>query len=134
MQNRPSFPNLAGSALTDSEVLIEFDSSDFQATSTVTPPNIKLFYESSDSPITEFQFLQDSGVDPGNNFTQLPQAEVLARKLSAYLGLKLFGFDVIIESESGRYAVIDVNIFPSYRGVGDLYEKITVLMQEVMDE
>lgn len=33
------------------------------------------------------------------------------------LGLYLLGIDVIIENETGRYAIIDMNTFPGYDGV-----------------
>lgn len=36
------------------------------------------------------------------------------------LNLKLFGIDVIIEKESGRHAIIDVNVFPG-KAYGRIY-------------
>lgn len=38
------------------------------------------------------------------------------------LGLALFGIDVIIERETGRYAIIDINTFPGYDGVPNFFE------------
>jgi inositol-1,3,4-trisphosphate 5/6-kinase/inositol-tetrakisphosphate 1-kinase len=36
----------------------------------------------------------------------------LAKGLQDKLGLNLIGVDVIIENNTGRYAVIDINAFP----------------------
>lgn len=35
--------------------------------------------------------------------------------------LKLFGFDVLIEKDTGNYALIDVNHFPGYKGINEKY-------------
>jgi hypothetical protein len=39
--------------------------------------------------------------------------------------LSLFGFDVIICATTGRYALIDINYFPGYRGI-DNFPKLFV--------
>jgi glutathione synthase/RimK-type ligase-like ATP-grasp enzyme len=41
----------------------------------------------------------------------------VAKAIGETAGLSLFGFDIIRDSASGKYAVIDLNFFPSYRGV-----------------
>lgn len=41
------------------------------------------------------------------------QLNTLSETLREKLGLDLFGVDVIIECETQRYAVIDINVFPS---------------------
>ena len=39
--------------------------------------------------------------------------ERIVKSLRLALNMQLFGFDLIIENGSGRYAIIDINIFPS---------------------
>lgn len=43
----------------------------------------------------------------------MSQLNTLSETLREKLGLDLFGVDVIIECETQRYAVIDINVFPS---------------------
>lgn len=43
----------------------------------------------------------------------LSQLNALSEALRQKLGLDLFGVDVIIECDTQRYAVIDINVFPS---------------------
>lgn len=46
---------------------------------------------------------------------QKPESKKLNKIVSILrqlLGLKLFGIDVIIENETNRYLIIDLNIFP----------------------
>lgn len=43
----------------------------------------------------------------------MAQLNTLSETLRQKLGLDLFGVDVIIECDTQRYAVIDINVFPS---------------------
>lgn len=43
----------------------------------------------------------------------------LAAQLRAQLGLDLFGFDVVVEEHTARLFLVDINYFPSYKGVPD---------------
>lgn len=45
----------------------------------------------------------------------------IVKVIGAELGLFLFGIDVIIENETGRYAIIDMNLFPG------LYTRNTIV-------
>ena len=45
------------------------------------------------------------------------QLNALSEALRVKLGLDLFGVDVIIECDTRRYAVIDINVFPSMSSV-----------------
>lgn len=54
----------------------------------------------------------------------LAQLNALSETLRQKLGLDLFGVDVIIECDTQRYAVIDINVFPS---------KYTVMLQQDMN-
>ena len=44
--------------------------------------------------------------------------------------LTLFGFDVILERNTGRLFVVDVNFFPAYDGIDDFYENLLGLIKE----
>lgn len=51
-------------------------------------------------------------------------AEKLVKALREDLGVDLFGVDIIFDQRTGFYSVIDVNYFPSYRGVHGAMEWI----------
>ncbi|XP_030400199.1 inositol-tetrakisphosphate 1-kinase-like [Gopherus evgoodei] len=46
------------------------------------------------------------------------------RGLRSALGLSLFGLDLIVEKQTGRCAVIDVNAFPGYEGVPEFFSAL----------
>ncbi|KAI2805748.1 Inositol-tetrakisphosphate 1-kinase [Blomia tropicalis] len=46
----------------------------------------------------------------------------IVKVITKELGLFLLGIDVIIENETGRYAIIDMNSFPGYDGVDNFLE------------
>jgi inositol-1,3,4-trisphosphate 5/6-kinase/inositol-tetrakisphosphate 1-kinase len=48
----------------------------------------------------------------------------VAQKLRGVLNLNMFGFDVIRESKTNVLYIVDINYFPSYKGVHDLSELI----------
>lgn len=49
-------------------------------------------------------------------------------------GLTLFGFDVIVCSRTGQYALIDINYFPGYRGVEDFPQQfLAFLSKQIKD-
>ncbi|PRW44989.1 inositol 4-trisphosphate 5 6-kinase family [Chlorella sorokiniana] len=48
---------------------------------------------------------------------QRPTFEAVAAALRKRLGLTLFGFDLVFDSIAGELVIIDVNYFPSFKGV-----------------
>eukprot|EP00736_Rhodelphis_marinus_P007773 Rmarinus@m.16770 len=42
---------------------------------------------------------------------------IMADIIRENLGLTVFGFDIIRETETGKFYIIDINYFPGYRGV-----------------
>jgi len=79
----------------------------------------------------------EEGVPPPNSFANHSSADVIERKkrlldedkiteitndLSDCLNLTLYGYDVIIDSETNDYYIVDVNYFPAYAGVEDFNE------------
>lgn len=62
-----------------------------------------------------------------------PDSERLRHIVSSLwkeLGMMLFGVDVVIEHGSGRYGIIDINIFPSYDGFPNFF---STLMDSILD-
>lgn len=50
----------------------------------------------------------------------VPRNEILSKIVKIFsekLGLTFYGIDIIIENETSRYAIIDMNTFPGYDGV-----------------
>ncbi|KAK3094059.1 hypothetical protein FSP39_023559, partial [Pinctada imbricata] len=57
----------------------------------------------------------------------------LGRVISQELQMELFGIDVIIDCETKKYAVIDINAFPGYEGVDNFIELLCDLLNSLMD-
>lgn len=53
----------------------------------------------------------------------------VAKVIGETAGLHLFGFDIIRNSTTGKYAVIDLNFFPSYRGTEGLHQALLSLLK-----
>jgi len=79
----------------------------------------------------------EEGSPPPNSFGNLSPSEVIERKtklldenkiteitkdLSECLNLTLYGYDVIIDSVTNDYYIVDVNYFPAFAGVKDFNE------------
>ncbi|XP_022087618.1 inositol-tetrakisphosphate 1-kinase-like [Acanthaster planci] len=65
----------------------------------------------------------------------LPSNEILEDLVAAVtrsLELSLFGFDVIVENDTGMHYVIDINAFPGYDGVPQFYEKLLEYVQRII--
>lgn len=52
----------------------------------------------------------------------------IAQVLQKELGLGLLGIDVILDSHTGRYAIIDMNTFPGYEGVDNVWQAMCDLI------
>jgi hypothetical protein len=59
--------------------------------------------------------------------------ESLCSSMKKHFGLNLYGFDLIqnVESEKKEWGIIDVNYFPSYRGVSNFDQKILTLLRKL---
>jgi len=97
-----------------------------------------VFFDSQKIP-KEFkeQTSTDEGVPPPNTFGNLISNDVIEKKkllldenkiteitkdLSECLSLTLYGYDVIIDSKTNDYYIVDVNYFPAFAGVKDFNE------------
>lgn len=72
---------------------------------------------------------EDAAVAPPSK----PDTQCLQHILSPLrreLGMMLLGVDVVIEHGSGRYGIIDINIFPGYEGFPDFFQ---CLMNNIVD-
>ena len=47
-------------------------------------------------------------------------SEIVTR-IQKFSGLFLYGFDILIEKGTKNYALIDINQFPSYKGIDDTH-------------
>lgn len=58
----------------------------------------------------------------------------LANAVRRELKMELFGIDVIIDCDTKKYAVIDINAFPGYEGVENFMEILCDLLNSLMDK
>ncbi|XP_043472979.1 inositol-tetrakisphosphate 1-kinase-like isoform X1 [Leptopilina heterotoma] len=59
------------------------------------------------------------GVKPKNEYFQ-----EISEQIVKIFGLILVGVDVVIENHTGKYAIIDVNVFPGYDGYPHFFEHL----------
>ncbi|XP_041352741.1 inositol-tetrakisphosphate 1-kinase-like isoform X2 [Gigantopelta aegis] len=111
---RPSLKNFYS---TDHETIF-FDSHD------VSKPSSSHFLNKLDAVD-----LANSPVKP--NIVRLKEMGVTLRKV---LEMDLFGVDIIIDSETRRHAIIDVNVFPGYDEVDDFFQVLLDHMLQVFHE
>lgn len=50
--------------------------------------------------------------------------ELIVKSIREVFGLVLVGVDVVIENHTGKYAIIDVNVFPGYDGYPNFFEHL----------
>ncbi|MGH0153094.1 UNVERIFIED_CONTAM: hypothetical protein FKN15_023315 [Acipenser sinensis] len=58
----------------------------------------------------------------------------IVTKLRSELGMSLFGVDVIVNTETGRHTVIDINIFPGYEGVPQFFSALLNHIEALLQE
>lgn len=106
--------------------------------------SIKNLYPHSDQTPIRFSSKQISKSSSSSPLSELGGDELLAHPervvdggqvarlvagLRRLLHLDLFGFDLILENDSGRYGVIDINPFPSYDGVEGFVDSMIRLFE-----
>ncbi|GAV08944.1 hypothetical protein RvY_18562 [Ramazzottius varieornatus] len=116
---RPSFENFHSTDLPP----VVFDSQNISSASWL--------YE---DPSTKFQ----SSISP-TSVSAKPVFELdskivqrIVRGVRKQFGLSLIGIDLIVEKASGRYAIIDVNAFPSYDGVPNFFQHLLGHIQSLI--
>jgi len=58
---------------------------------------------------------------------EVPAIEMITKithAISEFLGLTLFGYDIITDINTGKYVIIDINYFPGYGGVKNFEHKL----------
>lgn len=113
--------------------------------SVVERPSLKNF-RASDRPSIHFDSHNVSKADSRSELTVLdpcdtsnklikPDLDKLAdivRSVRKALGMSLLGIDVVIENETGRYAVIDINAYPGYDGFPNFFDALVLLVEDVI--
>lgn len=109
---RPSIKNLTPRG----QATIHFDSND------VSKPNCSSFLTELDQ-----DDLSKTPIPP-----DMDRLKEIARIIQQQLKMELFGIDVIIDCQSGKYAVIDINAFPGYEGVDNFVEILCSYLINIM--
>lgn len=60
--------------------------------------------------------------------------EKIVKRVSQIFGLVLLGIDVVIENKTGKYAVIDVNVFPGYDGYPNFFENLVDTIKSLISK
>ncbi|CAH1791280.1 unnamed protein product [Owenia fusiformis] len=85
-----------------------------------------IFFHSRDvSKSTSCSFLTKLDIEDQNKALIKPDKMTLTKlvnKVQRKIGMCLFGIDVVIENDTGRYYVIDINYFPGYDGFPDFLQ------------
>jgi len=86
----------------------------------VDKTEVDSLYFDSQVPFPPHLTIEDS---ESNNLPLPPlnTIKAIAQKIRTLLGLSLFGFDVINNIDSNTYACVDINYFPGYAGVPDVF-------------
>lgn len=58
--------------------------------------------------------------------------ETIVKSIKEIFGLILVGVDVVIENHTGRYAIIDVNVFPGYDGYPNFFEHLIESIRKLL--
>jgi len=60
--------------------------------------------------------------------------EDLALRMKDKFQLNLFGVDVIIDNTTGKYAIIDINAFPGYDGMPNVFQVLSQLIESSIND
>lgn len=71
-----------------------------------------------------------SAAVPGHELLRRPTFEAVAEALRARLGLTLFGFDLVFDPAAGELVIIDVNYFPSFKGIPEAPVALQAALRE----
>jgi inositol-1,3,4-trisphosphate 5/6-kinase/inositol-tetrakisphosphate 1-kinase len=59
-----------------------------------------------------------------------PTFEAVAAALRQRLGLTLFGFDLVFDRSAGELVIVDVNYFPSFKGIPEAAAALQAALRE----
>ncbi|XP_018394148.1 PREDICTED: inositol-tetrakisphosphate 1-kinase-like isoform X1 [Cyphomyrmex costatus] len=60
--------------------------------------------------------------------------ETIVKNIREIFGLILVGIDVVIENHTGKYAIIDVNVFPGYDGYPNFFQHLIDSIKKLLVE
>ncbi|XP_043496704.1 inositol-tetrakisphosphate 1-kinase-like [Polistes fuscatus] len=60
--------------------------------------------------------------------------EEIIKKITKIFGLHLVGIDIVIENDTKKYAVIDVNAFPGYDGYPNFFQHLVDSIKQLITE
>lgn len=66
-----------------------------------------------------------------------PNSEILkkiVKVITKIFGLHLVGVDIVIENNTGKYAIIDVNVFPGYDGYPNFFQHLLDNIKQLLAE
>ncbi|XP_012679338.1 inositol-tetrakisphosphate 1-kinase [Clupea harengus] len=81
----------------------------------------------SSSALTSRDNLEGQSQVPSDDVIQM-----ICRCLRQTLGISLFGIDIIINTQTGQHAVIDINAFPGYEGVPEFFDDLLSLVTSTL--
>ncbi|XP_076640318.1 inositol-tetrakisphosphate 1-kinase isoform X2 [Colletes latitarsis] len=116
VDERPSFKN--------------FYEEDCTALNTIFFNSVDIFKSDSRS---KWSILSEEDIPP----TVKPKHEIfekIVKKVTKLFGLVLIGVDVVIENHTGKYAIIDVNVFPGYVGYPNFFEHLIGCIKKLLVE
>lgn len=112
-------------------------------------PSIRNFYEKDCTALNTIIFNSHDICKSGSKskwsilseenipLTVKPKNEVLekiVKRVTKLLGLYLVGVDVVIENHTGKYAIIDVNMFPGYDSYPNFFEQLISCIKKLLHE
>ncbi|KZC11308.1 Inositol-tetrakisphosphate 1-kinase, partial [Dufourea novaeangliae] len=116
VEERPSFKN--------------FYEEDCTSLNTIFFNSMNIFKSGSES---KWSILSEADIP----LTVKPEHETLekiVKNITELFGLRLFGVDVVIENHTGKYAIIDVNVFPGYVGYPNFFEQLLECIRKLLVE
>ena len=57
-----------------------------------------------------------------------------AQRIEKAMGLSIYGFDVLVQRDTGDYVVVDVNVFPGFKEYSELGECMEALIEKKISE
>lgn len=60
--------------------------------------------------------------------------ETIVQRMRKVFGLVLVGIDIVIENHTGKYAIIDVNVFPAYEGYPNFFEHLIKAIKHLKEQ
>ncbi|ORZ16260.1 inositol-tetrakisphosphate 1-kinase [Absidia repens] len=128
VSTRPSFINVTEDTATiefDSQLLPkQFDDAITSSALDSSRPSLRQFILSSDA--TNIQAQKEALID----YDRLQQ---MADTLQGQLGLTFYGFDVLLESVTNNYYVVDINYFPGFKNFPKFQSVFVNILKDALE-